>query len=209
MGGQVQMMIDVMPNVYPHAKDGSAGSRYRRRRAFPARRRLPTISESACPASRSRRGTASSCRPARRRRSSTSSTPRSARRSTTRNWSRRCKSRGAQPVAGTPQDFAQLHRREYQEVGRRREGVGRPHRLNPQQPRHHADRMKTKALPPIPAWTPCRRLHRHHLREGRGHREDHDQPAGGAQRLPAPDRGGDAARVRRRARRRRRSASSS
>ena len=44
-------------------------------------------------------------------------------------------------------------------------------------------------------------IHRHRVRHGRGHREDHDQPARGAQRVPADDPVRALARVQRRPRR--------
>jgi tripartite-type tricarboxylate transporter receptor subunit TctC len=47
IGGQVQMMIDVMPNVYPLAKEGRVrGIAVSTARRFPGAPELPTISES-------------------------------------------------------------------------------------------------------------------------------------------------------------------
>jgi tripartite-type tricarboxylate transporter receptor subunit TctC len=50
VGGQVQMMIDVMPNVYPLAKDGRIrGIAVSTAQRFPAAPELPTIAESGLP----------------------------------------------------------------------------------------------------------------------------------------------------------------
>jgi tripartite-type tricarboxylate transporter receptor subunit TctC len=86
VGGQVQMMIDVMPNVYPLAKDGRIrGIAVSTAQRFPAAPELPTIAESGLPDSSRVRGTACSLPPAHRSLSSGSSTPRSGRRWPTRN----------------------------------------------------------------------------------------------------------------------------
>ncbi len=87
ISGQVQMMIDVMPNVYPLAKDGRIrGIAVSTAVRFPGAPELPTIGGVGRRRASSRaRGTACSRRPARRRRSSTSSTRRSAPRSPTPN----------------------------------------------------------------------------------------------------------------------------
>ncbi len=50
MSGQVQMMIDVMPNVYPLAKEGRVrGVAVSTAQRFPAAPELPTIAESGLP----------------------------------------------------------------------------------------------------------------------------------------------------------------
>jgi tripartite-type tricarboxylate transporter receptor subunit TctC len=50
VGGQVQMMIDVMPNAYPQAKSGKVrGLATTTARRFPAAPEYPTIAESALP----------------------------------------------------------------------------------------------------------------------------------------------------------------
>jgi len=50
MGGQVQMMIDVMPNAYPLAKSGKLrGLAYTTEQRFPAAPEYPTIAESGLP----------------------------------------------------------------------------------------------------------------------------------------------------------------
>jgi tripartite-type tricarboxylate transporter receptor subunit TctC len=50
IGGQVQMMIDVMPNAYPLAKEGKVrGLAVTTARAFPASPEYPTVAESGLP----------------------------------------------------------------------------------------------------------------------------------------------------------------
>ncbi len=68
---------------------------------------------------------------------------------------------------------------------------------------HRAHEEPRPSSSTLTTWTTPPRLRRHPLRDlGRRHREDHDQPARGPQRVPAADRRRDDPRVRRRPRRR-------
>jgi tripartite-type tricarboxylate transporter receptor subunit TctC len=50
IGGQVQMMIDVMPNAYPQAREGRVrGLAVATQKRFPGAPELPTIAESGLP----------------------------------------------------------------------------------------------------------------------------------------------------------------
>ena len=82
IGGQVQMMIEVMPNAYPLAREGRVrGVAVSTSRRVPTAPELPTIDESGLPGFEVECvGRQSSRRPAPPHRSSRSSTPRSARR---------------------------------------------------------------------------------------------------------------------------------
>jgi len=65
------MMIDVMPNALPLARDGRArGIAVSTATRYPGAPEYPTIAESGLPGFEASAWTASSCRPARRRRSS-------------------------------------------------------------------------------------------------------------------------------------------
>ena len=71
ISGQVQMMIEVMPNAAPQVQAGRVrGLAVSTARRFPGMPPFQPSTSPACPASRPARGTASSCRRARRHRSS-------------------------------------------------------------------------------------------------------------------------------------------
>ena len=213
MGGQVQMMIDVMPNAYPLVKGGRVrGLAVTTAQRSPTAPEFPTIAESGLPGFEvsawdgvlAPAGTPAAVIErlnAAIREALDDPQVREA-----------LLARGAQPIPGTPDEFARHIAESTESWAQGRPPVRRQDRLI---------RRSLRALAPAPPVSPLRpddcrdrqhppavdrrpRLHRHPLRQGRrGHRQDHDQPARGAQRLPAGDGARDAGGVHRRARRRR------
>jgi tripartite-type tricarboxylate transporter receptor subunit TctC len=107
IAGQVQMMIDVMPNVYPLSKEGRIrGIAVSTARRFPGAPELPTISESGLPGFEASAwdgvlAPANTPEPIVRKLNTAIRTALA-----DPELVEHLKARGARPVAGTPQDFA-------------------------------------------------------------------------------------------------------
>ncbi len=172
MGGHVQMMIDVMPNVLPLARSGKLrGLAVTTAARVPTATEFPTVAESGLPGfevSAWDGVLAPAGTPAAIVDEAERGDPRGAGRSRSARRARRARRAAGRGHAGR---LRAAHRRGIREMGARREAGGRQDRLNGAHDEHAgaAARSRVERGPRLPG---------HPLREGRGgHREDHDQPA--------------------------------